>query len=124
MLVIPKILEYTEEWLGNIAYGVGLCFALFLSECLKSLSMCSCWVVNQHTGIRFRTAVFSFALEKLIQLKSLTHITMGEVSDEAAGGDQLVVSSFSWRHHFPGGQGREKRELGEKEERERKSFPG
>ncbi|XP_065754433.1 ATP-binding cassette sub-family C member 11-like [Phocoena phocoena] len=78
MLVIPKILEYTEERLGNIAYGVGLCFALFVTECLKSLSMCSCWVINQHTGNRFRTAVFPFAFEKLIRLKSLTHITMGE----------------------------------------------
>lgn len=124
MLVIPKILEYTEERLGNIAYGVGLCVALFVTECLKSLSMCSCWVINQHTGNRFRTAVFPFAFEKLIRLKSLTHITMGEVSDEAACGGELVVSSFSWRHHFPGGQGREKRELGKKEERERKSFPG
>ncbi|TKC38026.1 hypothetical protein EI555_016179 [Monodon monoceros] len=78
MLVIPKILEYTEERLGNIAYGVGLCFALFITKCMKSLGMCSCWVINQHTGNRFCTAVFSFAFEKLIRLKSLTHITMGE----------------------------------------------
>ena len=80
MLVIPKILEYAEEPSGSIAYGVGLCFALFFTECLKALSMCSCWVVSQRTGTRFRTAVSSFAFEKLIQFKSLTHITMGEVS--------------------------------------------
>ncbi|XP_072683236.1 ATP-binding cassette sub-family C member 11 isoform X3 [Canis lupus baileyi] len=79
MLFIPKILEYSEERSGNIAYGVGLCFALFFTECLKSLSLCSCWVLNQRTGVRFRSAVFSFAFEKLIQFKSLTHITTGEV---------------------------------------------
>uniref|UniRef100_A0A8C0QSW6 ATP binding cassette subfamily C member 11 n=1 Tax=Canis lupus dingo TaxID=286419 RepID=A0A8C0QSW6_CANLU len=78
MLFIPKILEYSEERSGNIAYGVGLCFALFFIECLKSLSLCSCWVLNQRTGVRFRSAVFSFAFEKLIQFKSLTHITTGE----------------------------------------------
>ncbi|XP_021561509.1 ATP-binding cassette sub-family C member 11 [Neomonachus schauinslandi] len=78
MLVIPKILEYSEAPSGNIAYGVGLCFALFFTECLKSLSLCSCWVLNQRTGIRFRSAVFSFAFEKLMQFKSLTHITTGE----------------------------------------------
>ncbi|XP_057568121.1 ATP-binding cassette sub-family C member 11 isoform X2 [Hippopotamus amphibius kiboko] len=78
MLIIPKILEYTEERSGSVAYGVGLCFALFLTECLKSLTICSCWVINQRTGVRCRTAVFSFAFEKLIQFKSLTHITMGE----------------------------------------------
>ncbi|CAK7320466.1 ATP-binding cassette sub-family C member 11 [Vulpes lagopus] len=78
MLFIPKILEYSEERSGNIAYGVGLCFALFFIECLKSLSLCSCWVLSQRTGVRFRSAVFSFAFEKLIQFKSLTHITTGE----------------------------------------------
>uniref|UniRef100_A0A5F5PL22 ATP binding cassette subfamily C member 11 n=1 Tax=Equus caballus TaxID=9796 RepID=A0A5F5PL22_HORSE len=78
VLIIPKILEYSEEQPGNIVYGVGLCFTLFLSECLKSLSLCSCWVINQHTAIRFHTAVSSFAFEKLMQFKSLTHITTGE----------------------------------------------
>ncbi|XP_046538302.1 ATP-binding cassette sub-family C member 11 isoform X3 [Equus quagga] len=78
VLIIPKILEYSEEQPGNIVYGVGLCFTLFLSECLKSLSLCSCWVINQRTAIRFHTAVSSFAFEKLMQFKSLTHITTVE----------------------------------------------
>uniref|UniRef100_A0A8C3VTK0 ATP binding cassette subfamily C member 11 n=1 Tax=Catagonus wagneri TaxID=51154 RepID=A0A8C3VTK0_9CETA len=78
VLLVPKILEYAQERPGNITYGVGLCLALFFTECVKSLCMCSCWVVNQRTGIRFRTAVSSFAFEKLIQFKSLTHFTMGE----------------------------------------------
>ncbi|XP_062965991.1 ATP-binding cassette sub-family C member 11 [Cynocephalus volans] len=77
-LIIPKILEYSEEQSGNIIRGVGLCFALFFTECLKSLSLCSSWVVNQRTGIRFRTAVSTFAFEKLIRFKSLTHISSGE----------------------------------------------
>ncbi|XP_008579384.1 PREDICTED: ATP-binding cassette sub-family C member 11 isoform X2 [Galeopterus variegatus] len=77
-LIIPKILEYSEEQSGNIIRGVGLCFALFLTECLKSLSLCSSWVVNQRTGIRFRTAISTFAFEKLIRFKSLTHISSGE----------------------------------------------
>ncbi|XP_029781122.1 ATP-binding cassette sub-family C member 11 isoform X1 [Suricata suricatta] len=78
MLVIPKILEYFEKQSGTIAYGVGICLALFVTESMKSLSMCSCWVLSQRTGIRFRSAVFSFAFQKLMQFKSLTHITTGE----------------------------------------------
>ncbi|KAM9192149.1 LOW QUALITY PROTEIN: ATP-binding cassette sub-family C member 11-like [Dugong dugon] len=79
LLIIPKFLEYSEEQSGNIVYGVGLCFALFLTECLKSLALFSCWVINQHTGMRYRTAVSSLAFEKLIQFKSLKHISTGEV---------------------------------------------
>lgn len=83
MLIIPKILEYSQEPPGDTVYGVGLCLALFLTECLKSLTLCSSWVVNQRTGIRLRSAVFLFAFQKLIQFKSLTHVTTGEVSDSA-----------------------------------------
>ncbi|XP_033616482.1 ATP-binding cassette sub-family C member 11-like [Fukomys damarensis] len=79
MLVIPKILEFSEDQSGNIVYGAGLCFALFLTECLKSLSLCSCWIINQRTAIRFHAAISSFAFEQLLQFKSLTHITSGEV---------------------------------------------
>nr|AAK19755.1 ATP-binding cassette transporter MRP8 [Homo sapiens] len=78
ILIIPKILEYSEEQLGNVVHGVGLCFALFLSECVKSLSFSSSWIINQRTAIRFRAAVSSFAFEKLIQFKSVIHITSGE----------------------------------------------
>ncbi|EHB12489.1 ATP-binding cassette transporter sub-family C member 11 [Heterocephalus glaber] len=78
MLVIPKILEYSEEQSGNIVHGVGLCFALFLTECLKCLSFCSCWIINQRTAIKFHAAISSFAFEQLLQFKSLTHITSGE----------------------------------------------
>ncbi|XP_069312528.1 ATP-binding cassette sub-family C member 11-like [Eulemur rufifrons] len=78
VLIIPKILDYSEERSGDIVRGVGLCIALFLSECLKSVSLCSIWIINQRTGIRFRGAISSFAFEKLIQFKSLTHITSGE----------------------------------------------
>ncbi|XP_054566446.1 ATP-binding cassette sub-family C member 11 [Eptesicus fuscus] len=78
VLIIPKILEYSQERKGSVVYGVGLCLALFLSECLKSLSMCACWIVNQRSGIRFRAAVSSLAFEKLLQFKSLTHISTGE----------------------------------------------
>ena len=69
MFVVPKILEYAENPSGDVAYGVGLCLALFFTECLKSLSMCSCWVINQRTGVRFRAAVFSFAFENASRIK-------------------------------------------------------
>ncbi|XP_053438093.1 ATP-binding cassette sub-family C member 11 isoform X2 [Nycticebus coucang] len=77
-LIVPRILEYAEEQSGDIFHGVGLCLALFLTECLKSVSFCSTWIINQRTGIRFRGAISSFAFEKLLQFKSLTHITSGE----------------------------------------------
>lgn len=84
-LIIPRILDYSQEQSGGVGYAVGLCLALFVIECFKSLSMCACWVVSQRTGVRFRAAAASLAFQKLLQFKSLTHITTGEVSARAAG---------------------------------------
>ncbi|XP_037373973.1 ATP-binding cassette sub-family C member 11 [Talpa occidentalis] len=79
MLLIPKILEFSEAPSGGVVYGVGLCFALFVTECLKSLGLCSCWLTSLRTAIRSCTAISSLAFEKLMQFKSLTHITTGEI---------------------------------------------
>ncbi|CAK6436569.1 unnamed protein product [Pipistrellus nathusii] len=78
VLIIPRILECAQERGGSVAQGVGLSLALFLSECLKSLSLCACWIVNQRSGVRCRAAVSALAFEKLLQFKSLTHISSGE----------------------------------------------
>nr|KAF6405964.1 ATP binding cassette subfamily C member 11 [Molossus molossus] len=66
VLIIPKILEHSLEQPKNIVYGVGLCVALFLAECLKTLSLNSCWLVNLHTAIQFRGAASAVAFEKLV----------------------------------------------------------
>ncbi|XP_004690202.1 PREDICTED: ATP-binding cassette sub-family C member 11 [Condylura cristata] len=79
MLLIPKILEFSEAPSGGVAYGAGLCLALFFIECLKSVCLCSCWIISQRTSVRSRTATSSLAFEKLMQFKSLTHLTTGEV---------------------------------------------
>nr|KAF6318133.1 ATP binding cassette subfamily C member 11 [Pipistrellus kuhlii] len=78
VLIIPRILEHSQERRGSLAQGVGLSLALFLSECLKSLSLCACWIVNQRSGVRCRAAVSALAFQKLLQFKSLTHISSGE----------------------------------------------
>ncbi|KAM5296803.1 ATP-binding cassette sub-family C member 11-like [Glossophaga mutica] len=77
-LIIPRILDFSQEPSKDVAYGVGLCLTLFFIECLKSLCLCGNWIVNQRTGVRFRTAALAFSFEKLMQFKSLTHISTGE----------------------------------------------
>ncbi|KAF6076391.1 ATP binding cassette subfamily C member 11 [Phyllostomus discolor] len=78
VLIIPRILDYSQGSSTDVGYGVGLCLALFLTECLKSLGMCSSWVINQRTGIRFRTAALVLCFERLLRSRSLTHIGSGE----------------------------------------------
>ncbi|XP_068938918.1 ATP-binding cassette sub-family C member 11 isoform X2 [Petaurus breviceps papuanus] len=78
VLIVPKILENDVDKSRNLSYNIGLCFALFITECLKSFGLCACWVINQRTGIRLKTAACSLAFEKLMEFRSLTHISVGE----------------------------------------------
>ncbi|XP_072488242.1 ATP-binding cassette sub-family C member 11 [Notamacropus eugenii] len=78
VLLVPKILENGANVSRNLYYSIGLCFALFITECFKSLGLCACWVINQRTGTRVRTAVCSLAFEKLMEFRSLTHMSIGE----------------------------------------------
>ncbi|XP_027723633.1 ATP-binding cassette sub-family C member 11 isoform X2 [Vombatus ursinus] len=79
VVIVPKILENGVDVSRSLSYSIGLCFALFFTECLKSFSSCACWVINHRTGIRLKTATCSLAFEKLMESRSLTHISVGEV---------------------------------------------
>uniref|UniRef100_F7BXT9 ATP binding cassette subfamily C member 11 n=1 Tax=Ornithorhynchus anatinus TaxID=9258 RepID=F7BXT9_ORNAN len=78
VLFIPRILQFSENTSGNIAFGIGYCVALFLSESCKSLTLSLCWIINYRTAARLRTAVSTLAFEKLMKFKSLTHVSIGE----------------------------------------------
>ncbi|XP_007474889.2 ATP-binding cassette sub-family C member 11 [Monodelphis domestica] len=105
VLLVPKILENRINESSNLSYGIGLCFALFFTECMKSFGLCACWIINQRTGIRLRTAASSLAFEKLMELRSLNNISIGEAisffaSDinhlfEGACFGPLIVITFS-----------------------------
>ncbi|XP_043842191.1 ATP-binding cassette sub-family C member 11 [Dromiciops gliroides] len=78
VLLVPKILENSVAVSRNLSYSIGLCFALFFCECLKSFGLCASWIINQRTGTRLRTAACSLAFEKLMEFRSLTRISVGE----------------------------------------------
>ncbi|XP_074067504.1 ATP-binding cassette sub-family C member 11-like [Macrotis lagotis] len=78
VLLVPKILENGADTSNSLFSSIGLCFALFFTECLKSFGLCSCWIINQRTGTRLKIAASSLAFEKLMEFRSLTHISVGE----------------------------------------------
>nr|XP_020840773.1 ATP-binding cassette sub-family C member 11 isoform X2 [Phascolarctos cinereus] len=78
VVIVPKILENGADVSKSLSYSIGLCFALFFTECFKSFGFCACWIINQRTGTRLRTAACSLAFEKLMEYRSLAHISVGE----------------------------------------------
>ncbi|KAJ1083483.1 hypothetical protein NDU88_003642 [Pleurodeles waltl] len=78
-VIIRRLLEYSENESNDVVYGVGLCLSLFLSELGKTLFFSLSWAINFRTGTRLKVALSTMAFEKLIQFKTLTHISVGEV---------------------------------------------
>uniref|UniRef100_A0AAR2JNZ2 ATP-binding cassette, sub-family C (CFTR/MRP), member 12 n=1 Tax=Pygocentrus nattereri TaxID=42514 RepID=A0AAR2JNZ2_PYGNA len=78
--VLYKILRYAEEPdSSTLLYGVGLCVALFVTEFCKAFFASLFWAVNLRTAIRMKGAFSILAFEKIISLRTLNGITVGEM---------------------------------------------
>lgn len=65
--------------------GPGLCIALFATEFTKVLFWALAWAINYRTAIRLKVAVSTQVFENLVSFKTLTHISVGEVSWSGRG---------------------------------------
>nr|XP_015223849.1 PREDICTED: multidrug resistance-associated protein 9 [Lepisosteus oculatus] len=78
-VLVYSILQYIESSESNVLYGVGLCAALFTSEFCKAFFVSLTWAINIRTGIRLKNAFSAVAFEKIISLRTLNDISVGEV---------------------------------------------
>ncbi|GCC24840.1 ATP-binding cassette sub-family C member 12 isoform X1 [Chiloscyllium punctatum] len=78
-VLVHAILQHIEKKSDSLVYGVGLCFALFTTELCKTTFFSASWAINYQTAIRLKGAISTLAFIKLIHLKSLNNISIGEV---------------------------------------------
>ncbi|XP_067158934.1 ATP-binding cassette sub-family C member 12 [Apteryx mantelli] len=78
-VIIHKILQHSASTSKNFVKGVGLCMALFFAEFFKIIFWALAWAINYRTAIRLKNAISTVAFEHLLEFKSLTHASVGEV---------------------------------------------
>ncbi|NWJ11165.1 MRP9 protein, partial [Crypturellus undulatus] len=78
-VIIHKILQHSASTSKNFAKGVGLCMALFFAEFLKIVFWALAWAINYRTAIRLKNAISTVIFEHLLEFKSLTQASVGEV---------------------------------------------
>ncbi|XP_043937883.1 ATP-binding cassette sub-family C member 12 [Protopterus annectens] len=78
-ILTHNILKYIESASNDTVHGVGLSIALFITEASKSFFFALAWAINYRTATRLKAAISTVAFEKLVSMKTLTHITVGEV---------------------------------------------
>ncbi|KAM9422481.1 ATP-binding cassette sub-family C member 12 isoform 1-T1 [Salvelinus alpinus] len=79
-VLVYEILNYAEApGTSTLVHGVGLCVALFISEFFKAFFASLLWAVNLRTAIRVKSAFSIIAFQKIISLRSVSNISVGEM---------------------------------------------
>lgn len=81
-MLIHNILRHSESGSTDLLKGIGLCIALFLAELTKAIFWALTWAINYRTAMRLKVAVSTVAFENLLAFKTLSHISVGEVSGQ------------------------------------------
>lgn len=82
-ILVNEILTYVEQTeKSTLVRGVGLCVALFVSEFCKAFFASLLWAVNLRTAIRTKAAFSMLAFQKIVTLRTLSNITVGEVTSD------------------------------------------
>lgn len=77
---MKEILTYVEQSDESLlVHGVGLSVALFISEFSKAFFASLLWAINLRSAIRMKGAFSMLAFQKVITLRTLSDITVGEV---------------------------------------------
>uniref|UniRef100_A0A8C1VLR0 ATP-binding cassette, sub-family C (CFTR/MRP), member 12 n=1 Tax=Cyprinus carpio TaxID=7962 RepID=A0A8C1VLR0_CYPCA len=80
-ILVNEILSYIEQPGSSTELrGIGLCVALFVGEFSKAFFASLLWAVNLRTAVRVKGAFSMLAFKKIISLRSLTSISIGEFS--------------------------------------------
>ncbi|KAM9493789.1 ATP-binding cassette sub-family C member 12 [Clarias gariepinus] len=79
-ILMNEILTFVEQSDGSaLGHGIGLCLALFISEFGKAFFASLLWAVNLRTAIRMKGAFSMLAFQKIITLRTLNDLTVGEM---------------------------------------------
>ncbi|MCJ8747229.1 hypothetical protein PDJAM_G00151060 [Pangasius djambal] len=79
-ILVNEILTYVEQSEGStLVHGVGLCVALFISEFCKAFFSSLLWAINLRTSVRMKGAFSMLAFQKIITLRTLSDVTVGEM---------------------------------------------
>lgn len=80
--VVKRLLEYTQQGVPDLPYGLLLVLGLLTTELVRSWSLALTWALNYRTGARLRGAILTMAFHKILRLRSIREKSMGEVRAE------------------------------------------
>ncbi|XP_033096056.1 multidrug resistance-associated protein 5-like [Anneissia japonica] len=90
-VVVRKLLEYSEQPVADLHYGMILVLALFLCQSVTCLGFGLEFYLNTRWGMRLRTAIVHAVFRKIMRIRHLHGKTAGEIINLCTSDGQRVL---------------------------------
>ncbi|KAL0973582.1 hypothetical protein UPYG_G00206420 [Umbra pygmaea] len=101
--VVKRLLEYTEQAVPNLPYGMVLVLGLLCTELVRSWSLALTWALNYRTGSRLRGAILTMAFHKILHLRSIRDKSMGQLINMCCSDGQRMFEAAAVGSLLAGG---------------------
>uniref|UniRef100_A0AAQ4RPU1 ATP-binding cassette sub-family C member 5 n=1 Tax=Gasterosteus aculeatus aculeatus TaxID=481459 RepID=A0AAQ4RPU1_GASAC len=102
-LLVRALLEYSQDSVSRVPYGLSLVAGIFLMELVRSWSLGLMWAVNYRTAARLRGATLTFAFHKILRLRTTKDIGPGELINICSSDGQRLYEAVSMSCLLAGG---------------------
>ncbi|KAM9375837.1 ATP-binding cassette sub-family C member 5 [Pholidichthys leucotaenia] len=94
-VLVRALLEYSQNSVSSIGYGLSLVAGIFLMELMRSWSLSLMWAVNYRTAARLRGAALTFAFQKILRLRSTKDTSPGELVNICSSDGQRLYEAVT-----------------------------
>uniref|UniRef100_A0A6Q2YNV5 ATP-binding cassette sub-family C member 5 n=1 Tax=Esox lucius TaxID=8010 RepID=A0A6Q2YNV5_ESOLU len=101
--VVKRLLEYTEQAVPDLPYGLVLVLGLLCTELIRSWSLALTWALNYRTGSRLRGAILTMAFHKILRLRSIRDKSMGQLINMCSNDGQRMFEAAAVGSLLAGG---------------------
>ncbi|XP_071951643.1 ATP-binding cassette sub-family C member 5-like isoform X2 [Antedon mediterranea] len=90
-VVVRKLLEYSEQPVADLQYGIILVVILFICQLITCLGFALEFYLNTRWGMRLRTAIVHAVYRKIMRIRNLNGKTAGEIMNLCTSDGQRVL---------------------------------
>ncbi|XP_062382896.1 ATP-binding cassette sub-family C member 12-like [Sardina pilchardus] len=96
-VLVYEILKYVKTpGHSSLSYGLGMCFALFISEFSRTFLYSLFWAISLRTATRVKGALSTLVFRKIINMRIITSVSVGEVINVLTKDSHRMFDAVVW----------------------------
>ncbi|XP_062382172.1 ATP-binding cassette sub-family C member 12-like isoform X1 [Sardina pilchardus] len=96
-VLVYEILKYVETpGHLSLSYGLGMCFALFISELSKTFLYTLVYAISLRTATRVKGALSTLVFRKIINMRIITSVSVGQVINVLTTDSQRMFDAVAF----------------------------